>query len=315
MLRLGLVGIGDAGRHHAKALVATGAEGLARWAAFASRDAGRRAAFRRELSVPDEVQDFDSLEAMLASRRVDAVILATPDGAHAQQVEHAAAARVHVLVEKPLALTQADAARALHAAERAGTCLAVGYHLRHHAAHREARARLSEWVGPLRSISVRWAWPDPASDGWRARGEGARFWSLAALGTHAIDLAMFFGGATQLGEVASVRTPSTGADRAASVAFFVGEALVQVSVAVTHRAMSRLLITGDAGELEALGTLGARGDGELVARTPRGVATPIAFTAENPYLAQLRAFITAAPRGFVADPSQLANLAILDAIS
>jgi len=35
-------------------------------------------------------------------------------------------------------------------------------------------ASRAELVGVVRTVFVRWAWPDPATDGWRARGEGAR---------------------------------------------------------------------------------------------------------------------------------------------
>jgi hypothetical protein len=66
--------------------------------------------------------------------------------------------------------------------------------------------------------------------------------------------------------------------------------LGHVSVAITHRAQSSLVIAGDAGEVEATGALGARGAGTLVHRANRE-ARPLAFTAETPYLRQLRAFV------------------------
>ncbi|CAN5501355.1 hypothetical protein BH09MYX1_BH09MYX1_22970 [soil metagenome] len=315
MLRVGLVGLGDAGRHHAGALAALAKVGSLSWTAICSRDEARRAEFRSANAVPENVRDFASIDELLRSERVDAVVLATPDGLHAEQVEAAVAAGKHVLVEKPFALTRADGERALAAARTANVHVAVGYHLRHHAAHRLARQRMDELVGKLRAIHVRWAWPDPATDGWRARGDGARFWSLAALGTHAIDLALFFGDSGgDVGRVASLREPAVGVDRAAEVSFSLGDAIAHVSVAVTHRAMSRIVLTGDIGELEAIATLGAYGEGELFVRSPRGAATPIAFTHEPPYVAQLLAFVTGTSGGFREDSSHLQNLSVLDSI-
>ena len=91
----------------------------------------------------------------------------------------------------------------LEAARRAKRALAVGYQLRHHAAHAQAKRELRERVGELVRIEARWAWPDPATQGWRARGQGARYWSLAALGTHLIDLALWYAGDVRVTQIAA----------------------------------------------------------------------------------------------------------------
>ena len=262
MLRIALVGLGDAGRHHARALATLEREGGLVWSAVCARRPSSLAAFRAELAVPERVATFHELDALIAARVCDAVILATPDGLHAGQVERATRAGLHVLVEKPLALSRPEGERAVAEASASGVALAVGYHLRHHAAHRLVKERLDELVGPLRTVFVRWAWPDPSVDGWRARGQDARFWSLAALGTHGIDLALWLAGAPPelaAGDVRALVEPRTGIDRAAEVSLRLGSVLAHVSVSVLHRAVSRVLITGDTGEVEALGTLGARG--------------------------------------------------------
>ena len=319
MLRVALVGTGDAGKHHARALASVAAEGGVAWTAICARDPARLAAFRAEQTVPKEVAGFASLEAVIDARVCDAVILATPDGIHAEQVERAARAGLHVLVEKPLALSKSDGQRAVASARISDVCLAVGYQLRHHAAHRRMIERMGELVGPLRSIFVKWAWPDPATEGWRAKGEGARFWSLAALGTHGIDLALWIasashGVAVEATDIAALVEPRSGRDHAAEVTMRLGATLAHVSVSVVHRAVSRVLVSGDAGELEAIGTLGARGDGELLHRAPLKGAVAVAFEPANPYAAQLRDFVARAPRGFVADPALLGNLDVLDRI-
>ncbi|NOU27103.1 MAG: Gfo/Idh/MocA family oxidoreductase, partial [Polyangiaceae bacterium] len=236
MVRVALVGIGDAGKHHARALLGGTVAG-AELAAIVVRDAAKGAAFRAELQVPVAVRDFPSLEALLAARACDAVVLATPDGAHAEQVEVVVAHGLPVLVEKPLALTAEAGARAIDAARRANVHLQVGYQLRYHPAHRRMRAEQRERIGALRTIHLRWAWPDPAVDGWRAQGRGARFWSLAALGTHCIDLALLFGGALpEKRRVAAILEPASGIDRGAEVSFALGNgAAAHVSVALTHR--------------------------------------------------------------------------------
>src|SRR5262249_5687900 len=147
--------------------------------------------------------------------------------------------------------------------------------LRHHAGHRIVRERLAELVGTVRTVHVQWAWPDPATSGWRARGQDAKFWALAALGTHGIDLAMWLGGAP-VERAAAITTPAGEIDRAAEVSMALSNGvLAHVSVAVTHRSLPRLHVSGDRGEIEALGTLGARGTGEITYRAVHEPPIPI----------------------------------------
>jgi len=312
VIRVGLVGIGDAGKHHGRALATLATEAAndpdVVWAAVCGRDAGKLEKFRDEVSAPPSAAAVIGFDELIASRTCDAVILATPDELHAQQVARCAEAGLHVLVEKPLASRVADAARAIDACRAANVALRVGYHLRHHAGHRVVRERLGE-LGPIRHLDARWAWPDPAVDGWRAHGQGAAFWSLAALGTHAIDLILWLTGS----EIVETRAILVGepVDRAADVVLRLASgALAHVTTAVTHRAISRLSIVGERGELECLGTLGARGAGTITLRAGAELV-PVDFDVVDPYTAQLRDFAAAAPRGFVEDPTLLANVAVL----
>jgi predicted dehydrogenase len=319
-LRLGLVGLGDAGAHHARALLALQERsgGAVQWTALCARDPARLERFRQERGAPDRAAAFFSLEALLASSACDAVILATPDGLHAEQLERCAEQGRHVLVEKPLATTPADGARAARSCADRGRVLAVGYHLRHHAGHVRVHQRLGELLGRLRQVDVRWAWPDPAPDGWRARGRDARFWSLAALGTHGIDLAAWFA-ADRVVEARGVRVPAQGVDHAAEVSLrFANDVLAHVSCSVTHRAVSRLLLSGDRGEVECLGTLGARGQGTISVRPLPGEPWTLEYAPVDPYLAQLQAFVEAIAEGTPPTApidDALDNLAVLEALA
>ena len=67
---------------------------------------------------------FETPEAMLAE--CEAVSVATPTVAHLEAAERALAAGCHVLVEKPMAVTVAEADAMMHAAERAGRNLQIG---------------------------------------------------------------------------------------------------------------------------------------------------------------------------------------------
>jgi predicted dehydrogenase len=298
-----LLGYGDAAQHHAHALTACPE---VKWTALGVRDAARAHGLPHDVAVVDP-------NTLLAGGLCDAVVITTPDGLHATHAHRALSTGHHVLVEKPLSTSLADAHKLVAASGQ--RVLAVGYHLRHHAGHEQVRARLADLVGTVRTIDVRWAWPDPAVDGWRASGRDARWWSLAALGTHGIDLALWFAG-DQVADAVAVRVPPDGIDRAAEVVLrFNHGAVAHVSVAVTHRARPSLVIVGDRGEVEATGTLGARGAGEIVVRDGRG-ATPLEFAPEDPYLRQLRAFAARCTgRGPHQDADAITNVELLERIS
>jgi predicted dehydrogenase len=70
---------------------------------------------------------MDNLDAVLADRTIDAVLLATPHSLHPAQVKACAAAGKQVFCEKPLALHRADAVDMFNACNKANVTLAVGH--------------------------------------------------------------------------------------------------------------------------------------------------------------------------------------------
>lgn len=84
---------------------------------------------------------FTRVEDMLAAGRVDAVLLLTPVYLHHTQVLQCLEAGVHVLVEKPLAVSVRAGRRMVEAAERAALTLGVAEGMRY-----ERTARLQRWA-------------------------------------------------------------------------------------------------------------------------------------------------------------------------
>lgn len=97
--------------------------------------AARRAAAECGLAATETLDELLALKP-------DFLVIASTSAAHAEQICAAAAAGCHVFCEKPVALTLADADRAIAAAERAGVVTQVNYSLRYIAAYR----RLREWA-------------------------------------------------------------------------------------------------------------------------------------------------------------------------
>ncbi|MGX1933488.1 Gfo/Idh/MocA family protein [Microbacterium resistens] len=105
--------------------------------ATAPDDAPRGAELAAQLGVA-YVESYDEAFAW----KPDAVVVASENSHHRALVERAAAAGAHVLCEKPLATTPADAAAMQEACERAGVILMVAFPVRFAPAFRDALAQL-----------------------------------------------------------------------------------------------------------------------------------------------------------------------------
>jgi len=125
-----VVGIGWAGRRHVRAIQCLQERGRdASVAAIVDTDPAHLAAQAAELGVE---RTFPDLETALAETPgADAVVLATPHHLHRQGVERAAGAGMHALVEKPMALSLADADAMIRACRGAGVELMVLESLRY----------------------------------------------------------------------------------------------------------------------------------------------------------------------------------------
>jgi 1,5-anhydro-D-fructose reductase (1,5-anhydro-D-mannitol-forming) len=92
-----------------------------------SSDPARASAYAGQNGID---RGTSSLEEAVGAPDVDAVYISTTNPLHAAQAQAAVEAGKHVLCEKPLALTLADAQAMLAAAEGAGVVLGTNHHLR-----------------------------------------------------------------------------------------------------------------------------------------------------------------------------------------
>src|ERR1051326_303723 len=134
MVRAAIVGVGRGGRALVGAI--QGKSETIRFVAGHNRTRAHAEAFCAEHGVALK----DSLDDLLADSAIDAVVFATPHSEHGPQVERAAAAGKHVMMEKPFTLDRGSAERALEAAARAGIVLGVAYPRRFHPGMRELKA-------------------------------------------------------------------------------------------------------------------------------------------------------------------------------
>lgn len=123
-VRMALIGAGRIGSSHAE-LVANHVPGATLVAVVDPTPNAERLAADLDVDVVER-----SADAVLARPDVDAVLITTPARTHTDLVVQTAAAGKHVFVEKPMAVTLADADRAIAAAKEAGVVLQVGFNRR-----------------------------------------------------------------------------------------------------------------------------------------------------------------------------------------
>ncbi|HJR50955.1 MAG TPA: Gfo/Idh/MocA family oxidoreductase [Gemmatimonadales bacterium] len=143
-LRVGVIGVGALGRHHARHLAQLDG---ARLVGVTDIDGGRARAVAEELGT-----EVCTLDALLG--RVDAVTVAVPTPAHVEVGLRALECGVPVLMEKPLAATLEEADQLIEAAAAKAVQLQVGHIERYNRAIRAAEPYLD---GPRYIESLRLA--------------------------------------------------------------------------------------------------------------------------------------------------------------
>ncbi|KAA5837990.1 Gfo/Idh/MocA family oxidoreductase [Saccharopolyspora hirsuta] len=210
-LRAGLLGAGFMGSVHAHAIRAAGATITAVSASTPERSAqaASEVGARRAVASADDLIHADD---------VDVVHVCTPNALHARQALAALEAGKHVVCEKPLATTEAEARQLADAARDSSAITAVPFVYRFYPSVREARARIAAGeAGALRLIhgSYLQDWMAPAGAGnWRSDASlGGASRAFADIGIHWCDLIEFTTGHRIDRLTASTAaTPSSDAD-------------------------------------------------------------------------------------------------------
>jgi predicted dehydrogenase len=220
--RVAVLGAGLIGEVHRRAAVLAGAEVVGVMASSPERSREVAAAWGVERGYADVEE--------VAASDVDAVHICTPNSSHVPFAVRLMEAGKHVLCEKPLGVSLADAQHAAEVAERTGVVSTMPFAYRFHPMVRELRARvqaptfgevnlvhgsyLQDWLLAPRSTSWR---VDPAAGGpSRAFGD---------IGSHWCDLVEWVTGdrIVSLAATTSISVPQRPAATAASFSGFEGD--------------------------------------------------------------------------------------------
>lgn len=270
------------------------AAGARLWSVL-SRDADRATGFATRHGAAAPTSAHTDLAALLADPDLDGVVIATPDGLHAEQALAAIDAGKHVLVEKPMASSGPEAAEMVRAARERDVRLGVAYHLRWHAGHRAVQGLVARGrLGEIRHVRAQWAWPAPDDSNWRARREVGRWWSLAGVGTHCLDLIrwLMVPSCGEVVEIVGVTNKSVWKgphdETAVAALKFESGATAEFCSSVLFASPSRIEVYGSADYAIGTGTLGPHGGGDIVT-----TAGELAYEIADPFQGEIEDFARA----------------------
>ena len=222
-------------------------------------------------------QAHTDVQAFLDEGRYDVVYISSTNEQHAAQALAALDRGCHVMCEKPLAMTQAEAASMVRRAQDRGRVLATNHHLRAAAAHSLMRGIMASGeIGRVHGVQVSHAvYLPPHLQGWRIDKPEAGGGVILDIMVHNADLLRFLLG-TEPQRIATLvqhngMGQGTVEDGAMSTIEFEGGVLAQTHQSfVAQNALTHLHVLGTTGSLFASGSLSQAGSAMLLQRDERG---------------------------------------------
>jgi 1,5-anhydro-D-fructose reductase (1,5-anhydro-D-mannitol-forming) len=315
MIRFGIAGFG----HHAVKRLMPGFARAKRCrvTALSRRDAQRATDSARQFGIP---YAFTSTAELCASSEVDAVFVASPDALHLADVLEAIGHCKPVLVEKPMAMNAAEAAKMVEAARRAGALLGVAHNMRFLRSVKWFRERLTAgaigtpllaratFIAPMLTSPRAWAQdPKLATGG-----------PLADIGVHCIDTLRYVidDEVESVSMQAQYDSHSVLEASASGGLRFSRGTLADVGVSGRGVYQTVLQIAGETGILSAVNALTVDHPVTLELRRGFEVAERTEVSNEDAYTLQLDAFAAAVEEGspfLVSGEDGLRNQLVLDA--
>src|SRR5689334_12427422 len=238
---------------------------------------------------------YDDIEDLLRHASLDALVICSPTHLHESHIQAALSAQLHVLVEKPVAMSATGAQRILRAVEKSDRVVMVGMNRRYRRDVQIVRSVVQS--GELGTIeSIRGSWhvfrPGRTQLGWRQRKDQSGGGAMLDLGLSILDLGLWLGGSSPPSRVSASLDP-IGKDRSveqSGSAFVVCENGTSIFVDVTWRHLGE-------GERFGVGIRGSKGTAGInplnVWKELHGVAVDVSPTGsvgrENAFTASYRA--------------------------
>jgi 1,5-anhydro-D-fructose reductase (1,5-anhydro-D-mannitol-forming) len=267
-------------------------------AAVMSSSPERATSYAKENGIPLAVSTLDEL----LGSDIDAVYISTTNELHLEQALAAIRAGKHVLCEKPLALTSADARAMVAAAKAAGIVLGTNHHLRNAGSHRAMREAIAAGrIGrPIAARVFHSVYLPENLQGWRITGPEAGGGVVLDITVHDADTLRFVLGDDPLEVSAFTQAAGMAAggleDGAMCIWRFKSRVIAQSHEGFTTKfAGTGFEVHGSEGSLIAKDVMTQKPIGSVLLRTAKG-EEELSFDREDLYVRSLRQF-DAAIRG------------------
>lgn len=149
----------------------------------------------KEIANKYGVNMYTDYNELINCEELDAVSVCTPNHLHASISIAALQAGIHVLCEKPMATSKADAEMMIGAAEKSGKKLMIGHNQRFVASHQKAKQLIkSGAIGKIYSFRTAFGhsgpenWSVDGKESWFFKKEEAFLGAMGDLGVHKADL-------------------------------------------------------------------------------------------------------------------------------
>ena len=140
--------------------------------------------------APDSLYSYDSFDRIADNAAVQVVYVVLPNSMHREFVVRSAAAKRHVLCEKPMATSSADAQAMIDACTQAGVKLMIAYRCRYQPHHLEIIKRAQSGdLGPIKMIDAINAQNQGDINQWRLRKALSGGGSLPDVGIYCLNAA------------------------------------------------------------------------------------------------------------------------------
>ena len=253
--------------------------------AVASRDLDRAQAYAQKWDI---AQTFGSYDAMLQSGAVDAVYISLPNHLHAEWTLRAMDRGVHVLCEKPFALTLQEVDEIIAARERTGAVVAEAFMYRHH----PQTKIVGEWVragrlGDVRAVRGVFSFPIASPENIRLVPDwgGGSLWDI---GVYPLSFAQYVMGGPPQRVLGEQWIGASGVDEFfTGQLHYEGDRVAQIVSSFRTTFQTHVEIIGSEGRLELTRPFIFLEEGKLLFHPVDGDVVPIDVPQKHLYLGEI----------------------------
>ncbi len=260
-----------------------------------SNSPDRVQSWAKDRDIPNATTD---LNTALTDEAVRAVYVSSTNEKHHSQAMAAISAGKHVLCEKPLGMTQAEAIEMVNAAKAAGVTFGTNHHLRCSGSHRAIRDLIANGrIGDVLSLRIHHAVHLPENlQGWRINSADAGGGVIPDIVVHDADVTRFLLNEDPVSVVAQMASSGMGQgveDSCMSVWTMPSGVMVMAHESFTHPfAGSGLQVHGTKGSIFADGVMTQRPVGTITLVTDAG-REGIPFSDHSLYVQGVSEFVAA----------------------